>query len=69
MKKPKSKLKQLAAQKRAAKRNKRDIKVRNEAYSRRVKMEDERKTEELKQKKFMDELKEAQSNFQKSNGL
>jgi len=65
MKKPKSKAKQLAAQKRAAKRNRRDIRVRNEAHLRRQRLEQDLH----KQKKFLEELEKAQEKFQESNGI
>jgi hypothetical protein len=69
MKKPKSKAKQLAARKRAAKRNLRDIKIRNSAHSRRLKLEQARANEVHKQKLFLEKLEEAQEKFQDSNGI
>jgi hypothetical protein len=68
MRKPKSKGKQLAAQKRAAKRNRRDIKVRNESHARRVKYDYAKELAEHSLRKFMDKIDDAQKNFEETNG-
>ena len=69
MRKPKSKGKQLAAQKRAAKRNKRDIKVRSESNARRIKYDYSKSLAEHSLRKFVDKVDEAQQNFEKSNNV
>lgn len=69
MRKPKNKTKQLAAQRRAAKRNKRDVRIRKEKHERRIKYERARELTLHGMKKFEEKLKEAHENFAKSNGL
>ena len=69
MRKPKNKTKQLAAQRRAAKRNKRDIRVRKEKAERRLKYERARELTLHGMRKFEEQLKEAHEKFAKSNGL
>ena len=69
MRKPKSRSKQLAAQKRAAKRNRRNIRVRNERNQRRLKFEEARKKTARGMKEFLEKVDEAQRNFEESNNL
>lgn len=69
MKKPKNKTKQLAAQRRAAKRNKRDIRIRKEKAERRLKYERARELTLHGMKKFEKQLEEAHKKFQESNGI
>ncbi len=69
MRKPKSKSKQLAAQKRAAKRNRRDIRMRKEKSQRRLKFEKAREMTAHGMRKFLEKVDEAQRNFEESNGL
>ena len=64
MRKPKSKSKQLAAQKRAAKRNRRDIRMRKEKYQRRLKFERAREMTAYGMRKFLEKVDEAQRNFE-----
>lgn len=69
MRKPKSKSKQLAAQKRAAKRNKRDIRVRKDSHQRRLRFEKAREQTAYGMKKFLEKVDEAQKNFEESNSV
>jgi len=68
MRKPKSKLKQLAGQKRAAKRNKRDIRIRREAPKRRAIVDLENELNKHKDKMWLEKLDAAKANFQETNG-
>ena len=65
----KKKSKKAAGQNRAAKRNKRDIKMKKESHARRVKYDYSKSLAEHSLKKFMDKVEEAQKNFEKSNNV